>query len=105
MTLEEHVHEAWNNALINGYDQWLLDTDSVDIAIDMMDCDGDIQLYSNGMIEDIVGFIDTLQLKYRKEVYGDFPEDYFKLPLYNKNRKQRKKDKKMMNINEGDEDA
>ena len=47
MTLEEHVREAWDNAFYGGYDTWLLETNTIDIAIDMMDCDSYFELYSN----------------------------------------------------------
>lgn len=43
MTREEHVREAWDNAVENGYGQWLLESEAIDIANDMMDCDGDIE--------------------------------------------------------------
>jgi len=43
MTREEYVLEAWDNAVENGYGQWLLEAEAVDVAIDMMDCDGDIE--------------------------------------------------------------
>ena len=42
MTREEHVREAWDNAVENGYGQWLLESEATDVANDMMDCDGDI---------------------------------------------------------------
>ena len=93
MTLEEHIHEAWSNAIENGYEEWLLEASTIDIAIDMMDCDADIELYSNGIIEDVVVFIDKIQGKYRREVYGNFPEDYHKLPRYDRKDRDDKKDK------------
>lgn len=43
MTREDHVREAWANAIENGYEQWLLESEPIDIAEDMMDCDGDIE--------------------------------------------------------------
>lgn len=43
MTREEHVREAWDNAVENGYGQWLLESEAVDVANDMMDCDGEIE--------------------------------------------------------------
>jgi hypothetical protein len=84
MSLEKSIYEAWDNALQNGYEEWLLEASTIDIAVDMMDCDGDIELYSNGMIDVVVGHIDTLQLNYRREVYGNFPEDYMKFGVYRK---------------------
>ena len=82
MSLEKSIYEAWDNALQNGYEEWLLESSTIDIAVDMMDCDGDVELYSNGMIDVVVGYIDTLQLNYRREVYGNFPEDYMKFGVY-----------------------
>ena len=73
MSLEKSIYEAWDNALQNGYEEWLLESSTIDIAVDMMDCDGDIELYSNGMIDVVVGYLDTIQLNYKKEVYGSFP--------------------------------
>ena len=73
MSLEKSIYEAWDNALQNGYEEWLLESSTIDIAVDMMDCDGDIELYSNGMIDVVVGYLDTIQLNYKKQVYGSFP--------------------------------
>jgi hypothetical protein len=84
MSLEKSIYEAWDNALQNGYEEWLLEASTIDIAVDMMDCDGDIELYSNGMVDVVVGYLDPLQLNYRKQVYGNFPEDYMKLGVYRK---------------------
>ena len=54
MTREEHVREAWDNAVENGYGDWLLEAEAIDVAIDMMDCDGDIgavfDLDFNGLV-------------------------------------------------------
>jgi hypothetical protein len=54
MTREEHVREAWDNAVDNGYGQWLLESEAIDVAINMMDCDADIEavfdLDFNGLV-------------------------------------------------------
>jgi hypothetical protein len=54
MTREEHVREAWDNAVENGYGQWLLESEATDVAINMMDCDADIEsvfdLDFNGLV-------------------------------------------------------
>lgn len=42
MTREEHVLELWDNAVENGYGQWLLESEAIDVAADMIDCDCDI---------------------------------------------------------------
>ena len=41
-TKRELVLEAWDNALENGYGAWLMNSEPVDIADNMMDCDGEI---------------------------------------------------------------
>jgi hypothetical protein len=76
MSLKDVVTEAWNNAFEGGYDDWLLDSEVIDVAIDMMDCDCDVEAYAYGNVEEVVKILIPLQRKAREEAYG---KEYIKL--------------------------
>jgi hypothetical protein len=61
MTLEEHVREAWDNAVDNGYGQWLLESEAIDVAINMMDCDADIEAVFDLDFDGLVAIVRKVQ--------------------------------------------
>ena len=63
MTRKEHVLEAWDNAVENGYEQWLLESNAVDVAIDMMDCDGDIEAVFDLDFDELVALVRQVQVE------------------------------------------
>ena len=63
MTRKEHVLEAWDNAVENGYEQWLLESNAVDVAIDMMDCDGDIEAVFDLDFDGLVAIVRQIQVE------------------------------------------
>lgn len=65
MTREEHVREAWDNAVENGYDKWLLESEPVDIAEDMMDCDGDIAAVFDLDFNTLLAIVERIQKEKR----------------------------------------
>lgn len=67
MPLKEAVTEAWNNAFEGGYDDWLLDSQPIDIAIDMMDCDCDVEAFSYGNVEEVIKYVKPLWFDARRK--------------------------------------
>ena len=65
MTREEHVREAWDNAVDNGYGQWLLESEATDVAINMMDCDGDIESVFDLDFDGLVAIVRKVQKEKR----------------------------------------
>jgi hypothetical protein len=65
MTREEHVREAWDNAVDNGYDQWLLESEAIDVAINMMDCDADIEAVFDLDFDGLVAIVRKIQKEKR----------------------------------------
>lgn len=61
MTREEHVCEAWENAIENGYGDWLLEAEPIDVAIDMMDCDADIESIFHLDFDGLVSIVKKIQ--------------------------------------------
>ena len=61
MTREEHVREAWDNAVDNGYGQWLLESEAIDVAINMMDCDADIEAVFDLDFDGLVAIVRKVQ--------------------------------------------
>ena len=52
MTLEEAVREAWANAWNNGYEDFLRNESVENIAIDMMNCDEEVNLLSGAYTDE-----------------------------------------------------
>jgi hypothetical protein len=65
MTREEHVCEAWDNAVENGYGQWLLESEATDVAINMMDCDADIESVFDLDFDGLVAIVRKVQKEKR----------------------------------------
>lgn len=61
MTREEYVREAWLNAMENGYGDWLLESEAIDVAIDMMDCDGDVEAVFDLDFDGLVSIVKKIQ--------------------------------------------
>lgn len=61
MTNRETVLEAWNNAVENGYEEWLLTSEPIDIAVDMMDCDADVAARYDLDFNTLVNVVKSIQ--------------------------------------------
>lgn len=60
-TRKETVLEAWKNAIENGYSEWLMTSEPIDIAIDMMDCDADVAAVFDLEFTNLVNVVKTIQ--------------------------------------------
>lgn len=72
MSRKEHVLEAWDNAVENGYEQWLLEAEAVDVAIDMMVCDGDIEELFELDFDGLIAIVREVQ-KEKQKLVDIFP--------------------------------
>lgn len=59
--LEEAVTEAFENALEGGYREFLIETDAILVAMDMMDCDSEVERLSDGDIYAVADIVEILQ--------------------------------------------
>lgn len=67
MSLKDAVNEAWNNAMEGGYKDWLLTSEPIDIAIDMMDCDCDVEAFAHGDTPVVESLVRVLQNKAKED--------------------------------------